>query len=184
MTDCDLIARFRGGDKSACDQLLNKYKPVVLRIARRFFLSGGETEDLVQEGMCGLYSAMLNFESGDFVSYAYACIKNRIVDAVKRSASGKNYALNSSVPIGDEALRVASHAVSPEDALISGESLSETDALMRRSLSPLEYRVMSMYVDGASMNEMCAALGKNYKSIDNAITRSKNKLQKILGGGK
>ena len=74
MTDDQLIARFRSGDRCACDALLNAYKPAVLRVARRFFLSGGETEDLVQEGMCGLYSAMLNFEGGDFSAYAHACI--------------------------------------------------------------------------------------------------------------
>lgn len=182
MTDFQLISAFRGGDKCACDELLNKYKPVVLRVARRFFLSGGETEDLVQEGMCGLYSAMLTFECGDFSSYAYACIKNRMVDAVKRSLSGKNQALNSSLPIDGDVLEIVSRAFSPEDSLINSENLSELSNLLKRSLSPFEYRVMTLYVDGASMNEICAAVGKNYKSVDNAIARSKGKLQKILRG--
>lgn len=182
MTDSQLISLFRGGDKSACESILNRYKPVVLRTARRFFLSGGETEDLVQEGMCGLYSAMLSYESGEFSFYAYACIKNRMIDAVKRSLSGKNSVLNNSLPIEGEALAVASLGASPEDELINSESRAELDALMRRSLSPLEYKVMSMYVDGATMSEMCLALGKNYKSVDNAISRSKSKLQRIMGG--
>ena len=181
MTDNQLISRFRVGDKTACDELLNKYKPVVLRVARRFFLSGGDTEDLVQEGMCGLYSAMQNFEEGDFPSYAYACIRNRIADAVRHSASGKNFALNSSLPI-DFSPDIPSRGDNPEDKLIDSESRTELSSLMREHLSSLEYKVMSMYVDGASMSEMCSALGKPYKSIDNAITRSKNKLQKILGG--
>lgn len=182
MTDNELISAFRGGSSSACEELLNKYKPVVLRVARRFFLSGGETEDLVQEGMCGLYSAMQSFKSGDFAPYAYACIKNRIVDAVKHSESCKNLALNSSLSIDGEALSVPSADINPEDELINSESRDELSALMREQLSPLEYKVMSMYVDGAGMTEMCSALGKNYKSIDNAINRSKSKLQKILGG--
>ncbi len=181
MTDNQLIAEFRNGSTVACEQLLNKYKPVVLRVARRFFLSGGETEDLVQEGMCGLYSAMQNYKSGDFAPYAYSCIKNRIVDAIKRSESGKNLALNSSLPIEEQVLCAVSH-VNPEDEIINSESRDELSALMCKNLSPLEYRVMTMYVDGASMSEMCSVLGKNYKSIDNAIARSKNKLQKILGG--
>lgn len=182
MTDNELISAFRGGDLSACEQLLNKYKPIVLRVARRFFLSGGETEDLVQEGMCGLYSAMQKFQRGDFAPYAYSCIKNRIIDAVKHSESYKNLALNSSLSIDGGTLNLVSGAVNPEDEVIKSESRDELTALMRKYLSPLEYRVMSMYVDGASMSEMCSALNKNYKSVDNAISRSKNKLQRILGG--
>lgn len=182
MTDNELITAFRGGDRAACDELLNKYKPIVLRVARRFFLTGGETEDLVQEGMCGLYSAMQNFKSGDFSSYAYACIKNRIVDVVKHSASNKNYALNNSMPIDGGAAELSSDIVNPEDELINCESRNELENLMKGALSPLEYKVMAMYVDGAPMSEICSALDKNYKSVDNAISRSKNKLQKILGG--
>ena len=182
MTDNELVSAFRGGDKYACEELLNKYKHVVLRVARTFFLSGGDTDDLVQEGMCGLYSAMQNFEEGDFSSYAYACIRNRITDAVRRSESGKNYALNNSLPIEGCALEVPSPAVNPEDELIISESVTELSALMRRHLSPFEFKVMSMYVDGASMAEMCSALGKTYKSIDNAVSRSKRKLQKVIGG--
>ncbi len=182
MTDNELVLLFKKGDKNACDALLNRYKPAVLRTARRFFLSGGETEDLVQEGMCGLYSAMLTFSEGDFSSYAYACIRNRIVDAVKRSSSGKNAALNSSLPIDGEGGAIVSDFSSPEDELISSERLDEINLIMRDNLSPLEYKVMQLYVDGAAMAEICLALGKNYKCIDNAITRSKKKLQKIIKG--
>ena len=182
MSDERLVVLSQQGDKAATDALLKRYKNMVLSVARRFFLSGGETEDLVQEGMCGLYSAMQNFERGDFPSYAYACIKNRIADEVRRSSGAKNMALNSSLPIDGEAMGMASPEVSPEDELINSESRDELSDLMRRALSPFEYRVMSMYVDGATMSEMCLALGKNYKSIDNAISRSKNKLQKLLGG--
>ena len=105
-----------------------------------------------------------------------------MVDAVKRSLSGKNQALNSSLPIDGDVLEIVSRAFSPEDSLINSENLSELSNLLKRSLSPFEYRVMTLYVDGASMNEICAAVGKNYKSVDNAIARSKGKLQKILRG--
>ncbi len=181
MTDDQLIARFRSGDRCACDALLNAYKPAVLRVARRFFLSGGETEDLVQEGMCGLYSAMLNFEGGDFSAYAHACIKNRITDAVRRSANFKNFALNNSLPIDGQVREMSSPRVNPEDELINSESADELSALMRDVLSPFEFKVMSLYVDGAPMAEICAVTGRTYKSVDNAICRSKGKLQKILG---
>ena len=87
MTDEQLVALCKRGDKVAWEQLYERYKPRVLKIARRFFLSGGETEDLVQEGMCGLYSAVNGFvqDKANFSAFASSCIRNRIVDAVKKS---------------------------------------------------------------------------------------------------
>ncbi len=181
MTDNDLIALFKKGDGSACEQLLNRYKPVVLRLSRRYFLIGGDAEDLVQEGMCGLYSAMQNFREGDFYSYACTCIKNRIADALRKSLSIKQQALNSSVPIDGEALFLQA-ADNPEAQIISSESVAELENLMRAKLSPMEYKVMRLYVDGCPISEICSSLGMDYKSADNAISRSKRKLQKILGG--
>lgn len=183
MNDEELVAAFQRGDRSAGESLLVKYKTTVLKIARRFFLSGGETEDLVQEGMCGLYSAMLNFRlgDGDFSAYANACIKNRILDAVKANSNFKNAALNNFLPIDGEE-RLYSSRKSPEEELINSESESELNAILKENLSPLEYRVMSMYADGVSMSAICETLGKSYKTIDNAIMRSKRKLQKIFKG--
>ncbi|MGN0817426.1 MAG: sigma-70 family RNA polymerase sigma factor [Candidatus Coproplasma sp.] len=183
MIDEELVAAFQSGDRAAGEELMLKYKSAVLKVARRFFLSGGETEDLVQEGMCGLYSAMLNFKSADrdFSAYAYACIKNRIVDAIKANSNCKNAALNNSLPIDGEDRLYSVHG-SPEDELINSESESELSATLKRNLSPLEYKVMSMYVDGVSMSAISENLGKSYKTIDNAIMRSKRKLQKIYKG--
>lgn len=183
MSDEELVCAFQGGDRSAGEQLMLRYKTAVLKIARRFFLSGGETEDLVQEGMCGLYSAMLNYKSGDrdFSAYAHACIKNRILDAVKSNTNLKNAALNNSLPIEGEE-RLYSSRKSPEDELIISESESELNLILKRNLSPLEYKVTSMYVDGVSMSAISKTLGKSYKTIDNAIMRAKRKLQKIFKG--
>ena len=86
LSDEELVARFRAGDKRAGETVLARYKNNVLSVARRFFLAGGDTEDLVQEGMCGLYSAMTSFDGqGGFSAYAHACIRNRILDAVKQT---------------------------------------------------------------------------------------------------
>ncbi|MCM1439426.1 MAG: sigma-70 family RNA polymerase sigma factor [Roseburia sp.] len=178
LSDGELVARFRSGDKKAGEEVLSRYKNCVLSIARRFFLAGGDTEDLVQEGMCGLYSAMISFEGeGAFPAYAHTCIKNRILDAVKKSRGNKNSALNASRPF-DEDGADNGQSFSPEELIIDSEETSEFFLKMKGALSPLEYRAICMYIDGAPMGEICAALGKTYKQTDNALVRAKHKLQK------
>ncbi|MDE7256643.1 MAG: sigma-70 family RNA polymerase sigma factor [Clostridia bacterium] len=180
LSDEELVARFRSGDKRAGETVLSRYKNKVLSIARRFFLSGGDIEDLVQEGMCGLYSAMTSFEGGGgFAAYAHACIRNRILDAVKKSCAYKNSALNDSRPFcEDDAVEQLSF--SPEEMLIDSEAAGELFKKMKGALSPLEYRAICMYIDGATMAEMCLALNKTYKQTDNALVRAKHKLQKTF----
>ena len=181
MSDEELALACQGGDKAAWEKLYIKYKPIVLSIARRFFLSGGETEDLVQEGMCGLYSAVAGFrkESGGFTAYANRCIRNRIVDAVKLSNGAKHSALNNFLPIMEVGSEWASRD-NPEDEIIGREGKKEVLQKMSKVLSSLEFKAIIMYTDGMSMAEISSALGKNMKSIDNAINRAKNKLQSIL----
>lgn len=181
MKDEELIALHRAGDNRACDELLDRYKNKVLKVARRFFLVGGDTEDLVQEGMCGLYSAITSFSGdGGFCSYAHACIKNRIIDAVKKSGSSKNTALNCFQPLSEDGEGGAAIVFSPEEALIGNEEAKEFSETMKRELSPLEYKAVCLYIDGATMTEISEALGKTYKQTDNALARAKNKLRKIL----
>lgn len=181
MSDEQLVLACQGGDKSAWEKLYTKYRPVVLSIARRFFLSGGETEDLVQEGMCGLYSAVTGFKSGgvSFMTYAYRCIRNRIVDAVKKSNGAKNSALNNFLPIMEVGAEWVSND-NPEDEIIGREEKHEFLQEMSKALSSLEFKAIIMYTDGMTMTEISSALGKNPKSIDNAINRAKNKLQNLL----
>ena len=180
MSDEQLALACQGGDKTAWEKLYAKYKPIVLSIARRFFLSGGETEDLVQEGMCGLYSATLGFnpENGGFSAYANRCIRNRIVDAVKMSNGAKHSALNNFLPIMEVSGNFS--GVNPEDEVIGREGKHEMLQKMSKALSSLEFKAIIMYIDGIPMSEISSALGKNSKSIDNAINRAKNKLQKVL----
>lgn len=180
MKDEELIALHRAGDGGACDELLDRYKNKVLKVARRFYLVGGDAEDLVQEGMCGLYSAITSFSGdGGFSSYAHTCIKNRIIDAVKKSGNNKNFALNGFLPFPDDEGPVA-NGFSPEEALIGSEEASEFTEKMKSGLSPLEYKAVCLYIDGATMAEISTALGKTYKQTDNALARAKKKLRNIL----
>lgn len=176
-SDEELIARFRAGDKRAGEEVLVRYKNSVLSVARRFFLAGGDTEDLVQEGMCGLYSAMISFEGqSGFSPYAHACIRNRIFDAVKKSRGDKNSALNDSTPFTEDGEVGAENSFSPEELLLGSEAASEFFVKMKSALSPLEYKAICMYIDGATMAEICSALNKTYKQTDNALVRAKHKL--------
>ena len=173
-----LVRAFRSGDKAAGEELLVRYKNKVLSIARGFFLVGGDTDDLVQEGMWGLYSAMSSFEGETgFAAYAYASIKNRIMDAVKKSESNKHAALNGSTPIADADGKT--NLINPEDMLIDAENNEELARIMQSKLSRLEYKVFKMYVDGTPMSEIVAALQIPYKQADNAVMRAKKKLRKL-----
>ncbi|MDE5789101.1 MAG: sigma-70 family RNA polymerase sigma factor [Clostridia bacterium] len=180
-TDCELVALFRGGEKGAVEELLGRYKNTVLSVARRFFLIGGDTEDLVQEGMCGLYSAITCFE-GDcgFKNYAYACIKNRIRDAVKKSGNNKNCALNRFLPLLEDGDGMTAAEFSPEEALIGSETVNEFFEIMKNSLSPMEYKAIRMYIDGLRISEISVALNRTYKQTDNALRRAKHKLRRVL----
>ncbi|MCH5143113.1 MAG: sigma-70 family RNA polymerase sigma factor [Clostridiales bacterium] len=178
MTDEELVLSAKSGNKGAEELLLNKYTPLVKAIAARFFLVGGESEDLVQEGMVGLYSAIngYNKEGANFSTYAYTCIRNAVVDAIKKSSGNKNSALNNFVPIveiGDEL-----SSVNPEDEIILQESRREFLQKISKDLSSLEFKVAVMYLDGMSVGEISSALQKEQKSVSNALSRAKSKLVK------
>jgi RNA polymerase sporulation-specific sigma factor len=181
-SDEQLVALFQKGDKASGDEIITRYKSKVLSTARKFFLLGGETDDLVQEGLFGLYSAMISYDntfSASFSTYAYACIKNRILDAVKAAGSLKNSPLNNFLPIvdyGDEEYL----STNPEDRVLDNEAESEFFAYIKKLLSPFEYKVLLMYIEGNSISEISQAMQKTNKSVDNAIMRAKRKLQKNL----
>ena len=165
------------GDKAAEEKLLNRYAPLVRSAARRYFLQGGETEDLIQEGMIGLYSAIRDYvpeKNGSFSSFAYVCISHRILDAVRTSLKKRNQPLNTSVPL------LAAEGVASEndplESMIRLENNREFAGKMSGVLSDLEFRVVTMYVDGFSVSEICEATGKSVKSVDNALQRSKKKI--------
>lgn len=178
-----LVRLAQSGDKQATEELLLKYAGIVRRRARGFFLIGGETEDLIQEGMVGLYHAIGEYrpdrEDGmSFKNFAYLCVSRRIIDAVKASARKKNVPLNNYVSLFQSEWEMP--VSSPEDEMIRSEDRQEFLQKMSKELSDFEFRVTVMYMDGLSCAEICEATGKDGKSVDNAIQRSKKKLQKLL----
>jgi RNA polymerase sporulation-specific sigma factor len=179
--DEELVELFQKGDKAAGDEILSRYIGKVRSAARKFFLLGGETEDLVQEGMFGLYSAMISYNRGtsSFATYANVCIKHRILDTVKAAGSGKHTPLNNFLPIFDVGDNEALSA-NPEDRVLDDEAEKEFFVAIKKVLSPFEYKVMLKYIEGYSITQIAVIYNKSNKSIDNAIMRAKRKLQKYF----
>ena len=179
-SDESLVLMAQNGDPSATEQLLRRYAGMVRALARRFFLAGGETDDLVQEGMIGLVSAVRKYraeEGKSFKNFAYLCVRRHILDAVKASARRKNGPLNQSLSLSDPTLGNRAEEGSPEDLILESEEEREFRKRLLKELSDFEFRVVTMYLDGMSYAEICEATGRNGKSIDNALARAKKKLQ-------
>lgn len=179
MSDEQLIERSRGGDKSAESEILNKYSPLAKAVSAGFFITGGTDEDLFQEAMVGLYSAVNNFSSANganFTTYAYKCMRNAVLDAVKKNTGAKNRALNNFVPIVEIADEFSPS--DPEDELIRREQRREFMQKISKILSSFEFKATVMYLDGLTASEIAQSIGKTSKSVDNALNRAKTKLQK------
>ena len=184
-TDEALALAAQGGETPALEELLERYKNAVRGVARSYFLEGGETEDLVQEGMIGLYAAVREYrpeEGKSFKNFAYLLVRRHILDAVKRSARRKNVPLNESVSLFDPTLGDRAEEGSPEDMVLEGEAQREFRRRLMKELSDFEFRVVIMYLEGMSYAEICEATGKGVKSIDNALSRAKRKLQTVYQG--
>lgn len=179
MTDEELIFKIRGGDSAAQNELLNRYSPRVKAISSRFFIQGGEREDLVQEGMVGLFSAINSYTAGNvtFSAYASTCIRNAVLDAIKKNLGAKQSALNNFVPIVE--IGEAEYPVSPEDELIRSENKLEFLQKISKILSSFEFKIIVMYLEGMSVTDISTAVDKPQKSVSNALSRAKIKLEKL-----
>lgn len=182
LDDETLLERSQKGDEKATRALIFRYSGLVRMRARGFFLVGGETEDLIQEGMIGLYSAILSYKTygkgRSFKNFAYLCVTRQMIDAVKRYSSKKSTPPKSTVSI--EEAEGMSFEITPEDMIILSDDRRELQQKMSRVLSDFEFKITTMYMDGMSYAEICEATGKTAKSVDNAIQRSKKKLQKVF----
>ncbi len=181
-TDEALAALAQAGDKPAVEELLRRHAGLVRGCARRYFLVGGETEDLIQEGMIGLYRAAFSYdaerETGrSFKNFAYLCVTRQILDEVKKVYRKKNSGLITLQPLDVEMVETG---LSPEDLLILNEEQKEFRQRMSRELSDFEFKITTMYMDGMTCAEICEATGKPAKSVDNAIQRSRRKLLKMF----
>lgn len=188
-----LIRRCRQGDRTALECIMEKYKPLVIKKARSMFLIGGETEDLIQEGMIGLFKAVQDFDPDretSFYRFSKLCIDRQIYSAVTSAGRKKHSPLNGYVSLSDsEELeweerwrRPSVSAVSPEEALINRERMEMIQEKLGERLSSLEWSVLKLFLEGYSYAQMADKLGKKEKSIDNALRRIKGKLQDILEG--
>lgn len=188
MTDEMLSQCGQKGDDKAVNQLLGKYKSLVNKIARSYFLTGGDMEDIVQEGMIGLYKAIMNYNakrSASFKTFASTCIKHQIQSAVKVASSERNKILSSALPIvdivsddEDEKIEIVfpSTLPSPDDKVIEKENIAEIEKQIKSRLSEMELKVLGLYLKGFSYNEISEKSGISKKSIDNALSRIKSKL--------
>jgi RNA polymerase sporulation-specific sigma factor len=184
----------RDNDAQAQEYLLNKYKNFVRAKARSYFLIGADREDIVQEGMIGLYKSIRDFKSSkltSFRAFAELCITRQIITAIKTATRQKHRPLNSYVslnkPVYDEESDrtlidvLSSGKVSnPEDIFIGKEDFSTIETKMTKMLSPLEMKVLQKYIEGKSYQEISAELDRSVKSVDNALQRVKNKLEKLI----
>lgn len=194
MTDEEVVEIARGGDVDAQEYLINKYKNYVRAKARTYFLLGGDKEDLVQEGMIGMYKAIRDFRSdklSSFRAFAELCITRQIITAIKTATRQKHIPLNSYVslnkPIYDEDsdrtlldVITGNKMTDPEELMISREEFSDIESKMGEILSTLEWQVLVYYLEGKSYQEIADELGRHVKSIDNALQRVKRKLEKYL----
>jgi RNA polymerase sporulation-specific sigma factor len=194
MTDEAVAELARGNDGDALEYLLNKYKNFVRAKARSYFLIGADREDIVQEGMIGLYKAVRDFRSSklaSFRAFAELCVTRQIITAIKTATRQKHRPLNSYVSLNkpaydEESDRMLIDVISnskisnPEDIFIGREDFTSIETKMSKILSPLEMQVLRKYIDGKSYFEVADELGRSVKSVDNALQRVKNKLEKLV----
>ncbi|WP_396334554.1 RNA polymerase sporulation sigma factor SigH [Alkalihalobacillus sp. MEB130] len=194
VADDELVVFVRNGDSGALEFLINKYKNFVRAKARSYFLIGADHEDIVQEGMIGLYKAVRDF-NGDklssFKAFAELCITRQIITAIKTATRQKHIPLNSYVsldkPLYDEEsdrtlldVICGTKVTDPEELLINQEEFEDIELKMGELLSDLERQVLMLYLDGRSYQEISEDLNRHVKSIDNALQRVKRKLERYV----
>lgn len=191
LRDEELVVRSREGDSDALDFLITKYKNTVRNKAYSYFLIGADKEDIVQEGMIGLYKGIRDFKEEKNVSFkifAELCITRQIITAIKTATRQKHIPLNSSIsldkPVNDEEqmntlLDLISNGKSddPQEMMVSKEQIHLMENQIDQVLSNFEKQVLTLYLDDYTYQEMSVTLRKDMKSIDNALQRIKRKLE-------
>lgn len=195
-TDEELVKNIKNNDTDSLDFLLNKYKTLASRIARSYFLVGAEPEDLTQEAMIGLYKACHSYNESSgarFSTFAHTCINSEVQDAVRAANAKKNKVLSESLSLNqlstndqsDDILNepifyIPSTSQDPEDIFIENEKIAQIYAAIDNELSKKERFALKTYLQGFSYSEISDKLGISQKAVDNAISRAKAKLTKVL----
>ena len=196
LTDEELVSLAKDGDTMALEYLISKYKNFVRSKARTYFLIGADREDIIQEGMIGLYKAIRDYRydrQASFRAFAEICVTRQIITAIKTATRQKHMPLNSYVSLNkpvyeEESERTLSDVLTqgkagnPEELFIDQEDYLDIESTMQRILSPLEQEVVNLYLEGKSYIEIAQHLNRQVKSVDNALQRVKRKLEQYLEG--
>ena len=196
LTDEQLIEKLHSGDRDVTDYLMEKYKMMVREKARAMYLIGGETEDLIQEGMIGLIKAVRNFDSGmgrSFAGFAETCVLRQMYTAIEASNRKKHMPLNSYISLYEESETNKNGTKLPLIDLIEPDRENDPEALyfgreyteafierLKENLSPMEEQVLYLHLTGTDYKKIAELLKKSPKSIDNALQRIKKKTEKML----
>lgn len=194
-TDEELIDRLRGGEASIMDYICDKYKNLVRSKAKSMFILGGDSEDLIQEGMIGLFKAVRDYDSGrdaSFCTFADLCISRQMYTAVQASKRQKHIPLNTYISLYGTALAEDREEASlldaladptelnPEEMFLDKERVAYLEQVIEKELSSFEKQVLDLYMTGMSYTQIAKVLGRDEKSTDNALQRLKGKIKKML----
>lgn len=197
LSDAELLEMLNEGDDGVTDYLLEKYKNLVRSRAKSMHILGADSEDLIQEGMIGLFKAIRDYDSGrdaSFITFATLCVSRQMYSAVSASGRKKHFPLNSYISLsqgtmdenGNESGASLEDAISndnsdnPEALVISKENMDTIESWIETELSPLERQSLDLYLTGMNYVEIAKVLGRDEKSTDNALNRAKNKLKKLI----
>lgn len=185
-SDEELIERLRNGESEISDYLMEKYKGTVKKRARAMYLIGGETDDLIQEGMIGLFKAVQDYRpdrEASFRTFAGLCIDRQLYSAVKNSTRQKHIPLNSYVSLSEEEESGSLEGLwseNPEALVIDRETTGILEKEISRALSPMENKVLDYYLRGYGYVQIAEIMGKTPKSIDNALQRIRGKIRTCI----
>lgn len=196
LSDEELIDNLRGGEEAVMDYICDKYKNLVRNKAKSMFILGGDSEDLIQEGMIGLFKAVRDYDSGrdaSFRTFAELCISRQMYTAVQASGRQKHFPLNNYVSLesmsgkadgGEEPKLLerltAQTSLNPEAVFLDKERVAFLENTIENELSTFEKQVLDLYMTGMSYTEIAKVLGRDGKSTDNALQRLKGKIKKRL----
>ena len=186
ISDERLCALAAAGERSAEETLVLRHTRLVRMCVRPFFLAGGDSEDLIQEGMLGLLAAIREFRpdrGARFATYAQVCVRRRIISAVRSASGGKHAPLNDYVSLEAPLLPAEGESGDPEELFIRREAFHALEADILNSLTGLEKQVLARYLEGGSYAEIARSVGRSPKSVDNAVQRIRRKTAKVLSRG-
>lgn len=198
-SDEELILRLRDGEEAITDYIMDKYKNMVRSKAKSMYILGADREDLIQEGMIGLFKAVRDYDTGrdaSFFTFADLCVSRQIYTAIQAAGRQKHMPLNTYVSLyadgadGEDGLREAERGLlestasrleqNPEELLIDRENVKRLEEVMEKELSSFEKQVLDLYLTGMKYSQIARVLGKDDKSTDNALQRIKAKLKRAI----